>query len=156
MRRSRAHISTVARYMLPLTQISGGTGITPFFQLLHQTMLAPQHASDERTRFTLLHSSRTPGELPPPAVLQPLLSHAAAHPNQLGVALYVDALDGSRSASVPTESLNEGRIGKAAVRRALNYGNEGSWWARLLRTGPAQPTQPAGKRTLVLVCGPEP
>lgn len=160
-------------------QISGGTGITPFYQLLHHTLLKPsatasatgsaekqeeeQEQLPHRTRFRLLHGSRTPAELPPPAILGPLLAHAREHPEQLDVQLYVDTLDGSHSESVPMNSpaLHAGRIDTAAVRRALHYGTSPpAWWQRLLHIGRAAEPHARetrrGTRRLVLVCGPEP
>ncbi|KAF7793635.1 hypothetical protein EIP86_004750 [Pleurotus ostreatoroseus] len=143
--------------------ISGGTGITPFYQLVHQTLLAREqerrddNATSGRTRFTLLHSSCTPGELPPPSVLGPLVAHSQEHPDELKVSLFVDKLDGSRTDSAPMDRVQVGRIGMAAVRSALGYGNDTSWWKEWLlgRWGSPQPTGPTGKRILVLVCGPE-
>lgn len=135
-------------------QVSGGTGITPFYQLLHSTLFAGRE-TPSKTRFTLLHSSRTPGELPPPEILQPLLSFSAANPGRLSVRLFIDELDGSSSESASTQDLQVGRIGKAAVHRALDHSPEPLWWQSLLRLGRSKSTPAADRKVLFLVCGPD-
>lgn len=136
-------------------KISGGTGITPFYQLLYSTLLSGK-AIPSKTHFTLLHSSRTPGELPPPEILEPLLSHATTNPGQLRVKLFVDELEGSDSETVPTQQLQLGRIGLKAVSDVLAPQTESSWWQNLLRLAPSESRQAADKNILFLICGPEP
>ena len=109
-----------------------------------------------KTRFTLLHSSRTPSELPPPEILRPLLSHASANPEQLKVNLFVDELDGSHSETVPTGELQLGRIGLTAISRVLAPQDGTSWWQSLLRLASPESRRLADKNILFLVCGPEP
>ena len=135
-------------------KISGGTGITPFYQLLYSTLLS-DNAAHPNTRFTLLHAARTPGDLPPPELLDPILSHAASHPERLRVQLFVTELDGSNSPTDAARELQVGRIGKTAIYRALDAGREPSWWQRLLRLSQASAPQVADKKILFLVCGPE-
>ncbi|KAI0347175.1 ferredoxin reductase-like C-terminal NADP-linked domain-containing protein [Trametopsis cervina] len=136
-----------------VVMVSGGTGITPFCQLLHSVLLSRAERQPS-THFTLLHSSRVPGELPPPELLQPLIKHASAHPESLSISWFVDTKDGSAAEAVARDEIRQGRIGQADIRRALGDGGESSWWQKLLRVTAKQP-QLADRKLLVLVCGPE-
>ncbi|CAL1700905.1 unnamed protein product [Somion occarium] len=133
-----------------IVMISGGTGITPFYQLLHHTLLSSQQKMT-KTRFTLLHSSRTPHELPPADILQPLLSHAQAYPQDLRVTLYVDSLD---ETTTQHPDLRVSRIGKPDILSALGVNDRRRWWSKLF--GNSSPsTLEKNKKILVLVCGPD-
>ncbi|KAI0089260.1 ferredoxin reductase-like protein [Irpex rosettiformis] len=144
--------------------ISGGTGITPFYQLLHTVLLAPSKEAQplsstplSLTRFTLLHSSRVPGELPPPELLRPLIDHAETHPEQLRVSFFVDNKDGSSAQSIPNDNIRQGRIDKADIGLILGDRSAGlTWWQKLLRVSTSKPEPVAGRKILFLVCGPEP
>ncbi|KIP07019.1 hypothetical protein PHLGIDRAFT_118452 [Phlebiopsis gigantea 11061_1 CR5-6] len=138
-----------------IVMISGGTGITPFYQLIYATLLSATEIPTN-IRFTLLHSSRNPGELPPPEILQPLLSYAAANPGQLRVKLFIDETDGSVSKLLPSHELQVGRIGQTAVEDILASRVPTSWWQSLLRLGPSKSIRVEDKNILFLVCGPEP
>lgn len=145
--------------MRPLTrcQVSGGTGITPFCQLIHKELLS-QSSPNTKTRFTLLHSSRRPTELPPSEILEPLISYSQAHPDRLGLSLFVDASEGPAHPAVSSSSLTVGRIGKEAIERATVSGNR-SWWWGLFGASPKPASQKGGdgqKRIMFLVCGPDP
>ncbi|GAV99413.1 ferredoxin reductase-like protein [Lentinula edodes] len=70
--------------------ISGGSGIAPFFQLFHEII---SRGVSSRTRFTLLHSSRSPSELPPSKILQRLSSFASENPERFKFRVFVDTLD---------------------------------------------------------------
>jgi cytochrome-b5 reductase len=129
--------STIGHRLIGGTQISGGTGITPFFQLFNKVISG---STSPRTRFTLLHSSRRPGELPPPAILQPLVTYAEENPNRFKLQLFVDSMDGS---NVKTR-IRVGRIDKSAIENSLRR-RTWSWWGRNVDD----------RRILVLVCGPE-
>ncbi|KAK0498554.1 ferredoxin reductase-like C-terminal NADP-linked domain-containing protein, partial [Armillaria luteobubalina] len=120
--------------------ISGGTGITPFYQLLHSTF---QNAPS-KTRFTLLHSSRSPSELPPPEILVPLIDHSRANPERFQMRLFVDEME-------KESPLGLGRIERQAVQSCLGY--KTSWWHHLFWAR-RQPQPPP--KVLFLVCGPEP
>ncbi|KAI0719654.1 ferredoxin reductase-like protein [Cerioporus squamosus] len=134
--------------------ISGGTGITPFCQLLHKELLS-QPSPKSKTRFTLLHSSRRPTELPPSEMLKPLIDYSQAHPDQLRLSLFVDAPDGPSHPAVPSSSLTVGRIGKAAIERAMGF--EKNWWQRVLGSATETRSQDGGRRKVMfLVCGPDP
>ncbi len=152
-----AHPLLVIVPVLRLCQISGGTGITPFCQLIHKELLS-QPSPNSKTRFTLLHSSRRPTELPPSEMLKPLIDYSQAHPDKLRLSLFVDAPDGSSHPAVPSSSLTVGRIGKAAIERATGS-EKRTWWQRVLGLGASTETrvQDSGRgKVMFLVCGPDP
>ena len=153
---SVASLARGARLEHAPLQISGGTGITPFYQLLHHALLQGSFSSTS-TRFALLHGSRTPSELPPPSMLEPLLSAARAYPDRFKLSLHVDSTEGLNHPSVSADALQIGRIGKAAIEHAV--GIEHSVSARVrafLGFAAAKADARSKKRTLFLVCGPEP
>jgi len=102
----------------------------------------------------LIHSSRVPAELPPPAVLEPLTAFAAENSEKFKVHVFVDAQDGSNS-PVPIPHINTGRITDFALERCLRSKQlPGSWWQKLFHKNVSEDERP--RRTLFLVCGPEP
>lgn len=111
-------------------------------------------ASDTRmeTRFTLLHSSRSHTELPPREILQPLLSHAQTHPDELQVALYVDSNEDT--SLIGQSDLRMKRIDKPDIIRALGLEDNRPWWKRVLSSSSTMVDNK--RRILVLVCGPDP
>ncbi|KAF9008747.1 ferredoxin reductase-like protein [Cyathus striatus] len=133
--------------------ISGGTGITPFYQLLHDLKTGSIVSSN--TRFTLLHSARTPEELPPPSILWPITNLANENPGKFQFYPFVDTQDGT----VPPISLSNirvGRIGEAAIRQCLGLApTVVPWWKKffIAKTSPADVSQ---RKVLILVCGPDP
>lgn len=137
-------------FVLTTVQISGGTGITPFYQLFHSAISSN---SSPNTRFTLLHSSRTPADLPPPQILDTLSTFASQHPEKFRLHLFVDHMDGSPSHKIE-QVLQAGRIGKPAIEQSLGLHNQGSWWNKLF-SKPGVATQ-SPKKILFLVCGPDP
>lgn len=131
------------------TQISGGTGITPFYQLFHSVISRP---SEHRTRFTLLHSSRTPADIPPPRIMNKLSTFANENPERFRLELFVDSYEGPPPPShIPSPRL--GRIGKPAIEQCLGLNGSTSWWQRLF--GKSAEPKPLHK-VLFLVCGPDP
>ena len=150
------HRKAVFERSLKIHQISGGTGITPFCQLLHKELLG-QPSANTTTRFTLLHSSRNPNELPPPEMLRPLLAYSQAHPERLKLSFFVDTLDGPAHSLVSSSSATVGRIGRSAIERAARMGSD-SWWRRLFgataKHGSGERRD--GKSVMFLVCGPDP
>lgn len=137
---------------LKVFEISGGTGITPFVQLFHTVISKPTKSTN--TRFTLIHSSRVPGELPPPAVLEPLTAFAAENPEKLKIHVFVDTQDGSNS-PVAIPRINIGRITDSALKLCLRSERvPGPWWNFFLHKNVSEDERP--RRTLFLVCGPEP
>ncbi|KAF9452203.1 ferredoxin reductase-like protein [Macrolepiota fuliginosa MF-IS2] len=134
-----------------VVMISGGTGITPFYQLVHQVFEHPTSIS-QNTRFTLVHGSRTPEELPPERVLGPLAAYAEEHPHKFRLKLFVDADDGSKPPLV-TPSLETCRVNDEHMKRIMGV-PELTWWQRWFSS---RDTRPAiSQKTLFLVCGPEP
>ncbi|KAJ7276118.1 hypothetical protein B0H12DRAFT_4137 [Mycena haematopus] len=128
-----------------IVMISGGTGITPFYQLLYSSF---SKGGDLKTRFTLLHSSPTPSELPPPAILDPLRAYAKAHPEKFALHLFVDSRDGERPADLTP--LKVGRIHRPAIERCLGL-KPTTWWRNFF----VQIPKKAPQKILFLVCGPE-
>ncbi|KIY65430.1 ferredoxin reductase-like protein [Cylindrobasidium torrendii FP15055 ss-10] len=123
-----------------VVMISGGTGITPFYQLFHEYV---RRNPTSKTRFTLLHASRTPSELPPPSILRPMLEH----PNQnMTVRLFVSSLD---SQTPPFGVTTIGHIDRKAVQDSL--GMTTTWKQFLTGQSPQKPD----RRIMFLVCGPE-
>ncbi|KZT74286.1 ferredoxin reductase-like protein [Daedalea quercina L-15889] len=137
-----------------VVMISGGTGITPFYQLLHAKLLKDPTNVPTKTRFTLLHSSRRLVELPPAAILGPLLSASKAHPDRLRLSLFVDSTEGPAHPSVGASDVQVGRITTGTIERALSSDSGRSWWRSLLGVGShSEPLE--DKKILFLVCGPE-
>ncbi|KDQ20759.1 hypothetical protein BOTBODRAFT_26777 [Botryobasidium botryosum FD-172 SS1] len=137
-----------------IIMISGGTGITPFYQLLH-SIFSPSNPKPIQTHLTLLHSSPDTPSLPPPHMLDQLHSYARDHPENLTVRLYVDTLDGT--AQPNDTSLNIRRIGKSDIERCLvERGLKSApptWWQKLWGTRGKELPQ---KSVLFIVCGPDP
>lgn len=104
----------------------------------------------QNIRFTLIHGSRTPEELPPEQILGPLTTYAENHPNRLRLKLLVDTDDGSPSmTSLPLEV---GRVSEEHVKRILGSPEPTRWqkWFGRKDTRSSIPS-----KTLFLVCGPE-
>ncbi|KAH9482406.1 NADH-cytochrome b5 reductase 2 [Psilocybe cubensis] len=135
-----------------VVMISGGTGITPFVQLFHNVI---SKSPNTKTRFTLLHSSRVPEELPPPSLLDPMITFSIDNPDKLKFHVFVDEQDGSEpSTSIP--AIYTGRISENTLKRHV-FPEEPkiSWWMSLFTNPPPTP-DPRSRRILFLVCGPEP
>lgn len=133
-----------------LLQVSGGTGITPFYQLLYNVFRA--HDTSFNARFTLLHGSRSLADLPPSSMIQSLTTISQEYPDKFQFHLFVDSMNDTSE----TQPLNvqRGRIDKSEVQDALRLTHSTPWWRRLF--GQSSPTSLASeKRVLVLVCGPE-
>ncbi|KAF8639908.1 hypothetical protein AX17_001159 [Amanita inopinata Kibby_2008] len=139
-----------------VVMISGGTGITPFYQYLHSIFADPTKLKNSlQTRYTLLHSSKTLADLPPPSILKPLVTFAAEHPDIFKLCLLVDSAPGGSAitTNIPL-SPQIGRIGKAEIENSLGLNRARQrWWDRLYRQGKEE--QARKKRILFLVCGPE-
>ncbi|KAJ3856904.1 ferredoxin reductase-like C-terminal NADP-linked domain-containing protein [Lentinula lateritia] len=133
-----------------VVMISGGSGIAPFFQLFHEII---SRGVSSRTRFTLLHSSRSPSELPPFKILQRLSSFASDNPERFRFRVFVDTLDSEEKQKM---QLNVGRINKAALLSSLQEQSTSSKWLRWPYSRPPVEAQVDVQKTLFLVCGPEP
>lgn len=148
-------VSSTSAPTLKNRKISGGTGFSPFYQLLHYELLRDS-AKPSHTRFTLLHSSKTPAELPPPELLQPLLDVAKEHPERLRIGLFVDSMEGQIA---PAYDLQVTQINKTGIERFLGQSSDssaGPWWKRFLWGYPVKENNFQQKNVVVLVCGPEP
>ncbi|KAK7061477.1 NADH-cytochrome B5 reductase [Favolaschia claudopus] len=139
-----------------IVMISGGTGITPFYQLCHSIFSREDNASRTKIpRFTLLHSSPTPSELPPPRILGRLREYAAAYPDRMALHLFVDSLEPPPALATDLPPLQLGRIGKPAIQRTLGIKTP-SWWRSFSFFENSANTVKPSRRILFLVCGPEP
>ncbi|KAG1874674.1 hypothetical protein DFJ58DRAFT_321097 [Suillus subalutaceus] len=128
--------------------ISGGTGITPFYQLL-RTVFSGN--SSFQGRITLLHSSRTPSELPPRDILNPLLKFAQHNPEKFRLKFFVDSFGETKGQGSTDLEVHKGRIGKDSICSALHSTSRVSWWRGLF----SQDSDVSDRKILFLVCGPE-
>ena len=106
-------------------------------------------AYSQKTRFSLIHSSRTPEELPPEQILEPLVAYAKKHPDRFKLRLFVDVDDGSKS---PVSALEEGRMNDDQLKRIMGI-PELSLWQNWF--GHKEKQFCISPKTLFLVCGPE-
>ncbi|PPQ83260.1 hypothetical protein CVT25_003999 [Psilocybe cyanescens] len=135
-----------------IVMISGGTGITPFVQLFHNVISKSIQTS--KTQFTLLHSSRVPEELPPPSLLDPMITFSVENPEKFRFHVFVDEQDGSKP-STSISGINTGRITEGSLKPYLIPEEpKVSWWSSMFYKAPPLNTQ--SRRILFLVCGPEP
>ncbi|KAG6856343.1 hypothetical protein H0H87_005461 [Tephrocybe sp. NHM501043] len=132
-----------------VVMISGGTGITPFYQLFHSLI---SRSPDCKTRFTLLHASRTSADLPPPQLIDNLNTFAAKNPDKFRLQLFLDSREGpSPPSHLPTPHI--GRIEKPAIEQCLGLNTRTPWWHRLF--GKSESSK-ATRKVLFLICGPDP
>jgi cytochrome-b5 reductase len=153
-------LPTVLMLFPPLNKISGGTGFSPFHQLMFRHLLRGDLAAGG-TRFTLLHASRSPEELPPSPCLQPLIDLAAARPERLRLRLFVDGASGASAPESVAKHLKVGRIDKSSIAHTLGL-SDGAWtwtsWFANVWSGERDGDGDGDirkKNVLVLVCGPE-
>jgi len=143
-----------------LSKISGGTGFAPFHQLLFRHL--PQGKVAPSTRVTLIHASRSPAELPPLSLLQPLIDCAVTHPEYFQLKLFVDGAFKTPAHESVAEHLKVGRIDKNSIAHTLGIPDGAwswsSWVSNLYMRGQpkAVDVDIRKKNVLVLVCGPEP
>lgn len=131
-------------------KVSGGTGITPFYQLLHSVFST--HDTSFNARFTLLHGSRSLADLPPSSMIQSLTTLSQKYPDRFQFRLFAESTNDTPESHSP--DIHRCRIGKSVVQDALRLAHSTSWWRRFF--GLSAPTPLASKkRVLVLVCGPE-
>ncbi|KIK65540.1 hypothetical protein GYMLUDRAFT_240062 [Collybiopsis luxurians FD-317 M1] len=130
-----------------VVMISGGTGIAPFYQLFNQVI---SRGVSPKTRFTLLHSSRSQSELPPPELLSTLYSFAEEHSTRFRLRVFVDNLNAEANG---TPQLNVGRIDKNAIVSSIRGTDpSASSWMWPFKS----PGKLDERKILFLVCGPEP
>ena len=106
-----------------------------------------------KTRFTLLHGSRSAGDLPPQVILSPLASIAQNDPSRLRLKLFVD--DKAPSSDLPYD-LNVGRIDKQVVEDVLEIRRPSVWDKLLRRRFDSKGIIEEDRKVLLLVCGPDP
>ncbi|KAL4081930.1 hypothetical protein V8B97DRAFT_2002021 [Scleroderma yunnanense] len=133
-----------------IIMVSGGTGITPFYQLLHNVF---SKKTAFNGRFTLLHASKTPVDLPPSSMMDFLNSLAEQHPDKFKFRVFVDSLDGQTESKPPLDLICE-HIGKSAIQDALGLQCNTPWWKWFSRSATV-PSVTRDQKVLVLVCGPE-
>ncbi|KAG8746857.1 hypothetical protein FRC10_003379 [Ceratobasidium sp. 414] len=142
-----------------IIMISGGTGVTPFVQLLNHIFSKRTPTSPPpKTHYTLLHSSQSPAALPITDVLINPLIYSVANRRDLTVRLFVDFPTPGGETSTSNTDLQIGRIGKDDVVRVLRergvLARPQTWWEWIRGTKPQCSTRE--KKLLFLVCGPEP
>jgi len=98
-----------------------------------------------------LHSSRTPFELPPPDVLNPLLKLAQHNPDKFTLKLFVDSFEGANDQSFTGPQIHKGRIGKDSIWHAVHSASSFPWWRGLFSPDGNE----SDRKILFLVCGPE-
>ncbi|GJJ07440.1 hypothetical protein Clacol_001642 [Clathrus columnatus] len=147
-----SHTATVFDWFYSfVVQISGGTGITPFYQFMHQLFVKDRVNGPKQTRFTLLHSSPTVSDLPPGNILNRLREISVREPQMFSMQVYVDVLEKK------TKGLHAGRIGSDTIKKLFFQDSKyGRWW--IWRQGANENRIPTdeNKRILFLICGPEP
>ncbi|KAG9016113.1 hypothetical protein FRB93_011587 [Tulasnella sp. JGI-2019a] len=152
--------------------ISGGTGITPFYQLLQSTFknrpgstkITPS-GSDMRTtavfdhsptHITLMHASSSLASHPPPVILDDLRSWAVQHPERFTLKTFVDNKGDVSEASLSSMGdTAEGRIDLKSIEQTrIERGlvKQPSWleWLRGVKG-----EREVEKKVLFVVCGPE-
>ena len=105
-----------------------------------------------KTRFTLLHASRSPGDLPPPTILGPLTSTAQNDPSRLRLKFFVDDKD---PPIAPPYGINVGRIDRNAMEDLLEIRRPSIWDKLLWRKFDPRGIAGEGRKVLFLVCGPD-
>ncbi|KAK1222956.1 hypothetical protein PQX77_014156 [Marasmius sp. AFHP31] len=136
-----------------VVMISGGTGITPFYQLFRSVI--SRLPATSTTRFTLLHSNKTHDELPPSAILDPMALYEKENPSRFQLRLFVDSPSPSPNELV-VQKAQVGRIGKLDIAKALQRedASQSSWWTKVF--GRKDNLDLGQRNILFLVCGPEP
>ncbi|KAB5595469.1 FAD-binding domain oxidoreductase [Ceratobasidium theobromae] len=142
--------------------ISGGTGVTPFVQLLNHIFAKRTPGSPSlKTHYTLLHSSPNPASLPITEVLYNPLVYSIANRHDLTVRLFVDIpapVPVSRFHQTHMPNVGIGRIGKDQVVQVLQGRGvlpRPQTWLEWVRGSKPQ-CSTKEKKILFLVCGPEP
>lgn len=105
-----------------------------------------------KTRFTLLHASRSDGDLPPPTILGPLTSIARNNPSRLRLKLFIDEKTPSSDSSY---ALDIGRIDRKAVEDVLGIRRPSLWDKLLWRNFNTEGVAGGPRKVLFLVCGPD-
>ncbi|CAE6464485.1 unnamed protein product [Rhizoctonia solani] len=142
--------------------ISGGTGVTPFVQLLDHIFAGrTPNSRPLKTHYTLLHSSPNPAALPVMDVLYDICIYSVANRHDLTLRLFVDIptpVPNTRLHQSHMDNVHIGRIGKEHVTHVLQergvIPRPQTWLEWIRRAQPVCSTKE--KKLLFLVCGPEP
>ncbi|KAJ1308772.1 hypothetical protein OPQ81_004462 [Rhizoctonia solani] len=142
--------------------ISGGTGVTPFVQLLNHVFGGrTPNSRPLKTHYTLLHSSQNPASLPIMDVLYNACVYSVANRHDFTLRLFVDVptpVPNTRLHQSHMENLHVGRIGKEHVMHVLQergvIPRPQTWLEWIRGVQPVCLTEE--KKLLFLVCGPEP
>ncbi|CUA70086.1 hypothetical protein RSOLAG22IIIB_00432 [Rhizoctonia solani] len=145
-----------------IIMISGGTGVTPFVQLLNHIFAGrTPNSRPLKTHYTLLHSSLSPAALPIMDVLYGVCIYSVANRHDFTLRLFVDIptpVPNTRLHQSHMENVHIGRIGKEHVVHALQergvISRPQTWLEWIRRVQPVCSTKE--KKLLFLVCGPEP
>ncbi|PVG00492.1 hypothetical protein CPB86DRAFT_701068, partial [Serendipita vermifera] len=141
--------------------IGGGTGITAFTQLLHQAFFSSQpvvSATGSKTHFTLLHSHRSPSQLPPKIITEDFSLYHTNDSDRFTEKVFVDKLD--TEADDAPANVSVGRIDKKTLedvlleRGILIDSSKGSLTSFMSKKHSVKHLNPE-KSVMVLVCGPE-
>ncbi|EPQ59389.1 ferredoxin reductase-like protein [Gloeophyllum trabeum ATCC 11539] len=136
-----------------VVMISGGTGITPFYQLLHHVFDKEPSIASSKTHFTLLHSSRAADQLPPSSMLQTLHNYTQSQPKSFSLRLFVDSRPSGVHSTKNQIPLSEGRIGKSEIQQALSRTSSQSW-GKIFGSSTSE-SDASQRKVLFLVCGPD-
>ncbi|KDN51088.1 hypothetical protein RSAG8_00717, partial [Rhizoctonia solani AG-8 WAC10335] len=145
-----------------IIMISGGTGVTPFVQLLNHIFAGrTPNSRPLKTHYTLLHSSLNPAALPIMDVLYDACVYSLANRHDFTLRLFVDVpspVPNTRLHQSHMENVHLGRIGKEHVTHVLQargvIPRPQTWLEWIRRAQPVCSTKE--KKLLFLVCGPEP
>ncbi|CAE7219113.1 unnamed protein product [Rhizoctonia solani] len=145
-----------------IIMISGGTGVTPFVQLINHIFSGrTPNSRPLKTHYTLLHSSLTPAALPVMDVLYDACVYSVAHRHDFTLRLFVDVptpVPNTRLHQSHMDNVHVGRIGKDHIKHVLQergvIPRPQTWLEWIRRAQPVCSTKE--KKLLFLVCGPEP
>ncbi|KAG8734397.1 hypothetical protein FRC11_002339 [Ceratobasidium sp. 423] len=116
-------VMTPVCYTHHSAKISGGTGVTPFVQLLNHVFAGrTPNSRPLKTHYTLLHSSLNPAALPIMDVLYDACVYSVANRHDLTLRLFVDVptpVPNTRLHQSHMDNVHVGRIGKEHVMHVL-------------------------------------
>jgi len=143
-------------------QISGGTGMTAFAQLLNQALFSSNPVSTVHgatTRFTLLHGHRSPSQLPPQVITEDFERYREGDPDRFQDRAFIDRLE--TEYDEPPRGVTIGRIDKSVLEKVLLERGvllepEPLTLAEKMRGVKPRPRMiNPNKSVKILVCGPE-
>ena len=108
--------------------------------------------NEKLPKFTLIHGSPTPQELPPSVILKPLVDFSSQQSDKFNIHLFVDSDDGSKP-TVPTVKVVPERLSEHRLKEILGLNPPPRTWVDSILRRPVP--EPPKSRRLYLVCGPE-